>query len=396
VFIPHFPLRVEILRHPELDGLPLALTDPFAALGRRRIADCSPEAAARGIRPGMALREAVAASPEAAILVADPVGYANTFADLLRGLTSVSPGVEPGELGVAYIDLRGLERLYGGVENAAAALLRAVPPALRPRVGLAAGKFMARVAAGRARPGGTWIVPAAYSKAFLAGCPVEVLPVPLEMRRRLERFGLYHLRDLARLPLGKLQAQFGPDGKRAWDLANGIDNAPFRPLGHVERVVERLSLPSPSVQVETLLLGLRQLTERVYARKEVRGRGARQARLQLLLEERRSWERTVTLKGTVSEPERLERALRYRLAGLALEGAVEEIVLELIGLTDIYARQEQLFELDARLRRGQRRAIDEAARQLKQRYGASPLYRVMGIEPWSCIPERRWGLFAWE
>ncbi|MEX2314143.1 MAG: hypothetical protein WD628_00395, partial [Thermomicrobiales bacterium] len=57
VFIPHFPLRVEILRHPELDGLPLALTD-LAGAGRRRIVECSPEAAERGLRVGMPLREA--------------------------------------------------------------------------------------------------------------------------------------------------------------------------------------------------------------------------------------------------------------------------------------------------------------------------------------------------
>jgi DNA polymerase-4/protein ImuB len=119
-------------------------------------------------------------------------------------------------------------------------------------------------------------------------------------------------------------------------------------------------------------------------------------RLQLLLEEHRSWERTVTLKGTIDEPWLLNATLRYRLQGLQLEGAVEEVVLELIGLTDIHARQAQLFDDDTNLRRRQRKEIGEAVRQLKQRYGASPLYHVVGIEPWSRIPERRWGLFACE
>jgi DNA polymerase-4/protein ImuB len=394
VFIPHFPLRVEILRHPELDGLPLALTD-LAGAGRRRIVECSPEAFERGLRVGMPLREAVGTCPQAVILTSDPVAYANAFADLLRALGAVSPAVEAAEAGVAFVDLRGLERLYGGSGNIAASLLRAVPPALRPRIGLAANKFTAHVAATQASPGGVRMIPAAYAKAFLAGSPVDVLPVPLEMRRRLERFGLYHLRDIARLPLGKLQAQFGPDGRRVWELAHGQDSAPIRPLAHAERFVERLSLPSPTVQIETVLMALRQVCERAYTRKEVRGRGARQVRLQLLLEEHRSWERTLTLKGTIDDPWTLNTTLRYRLQGLQLEGAVEEVVLELIGLTDIHARQTQLFdELD--LRRRQRREIGEAVRQLKQRYGNSPLYHVVGIEPWSRIPERRLGLFAWE
>jgi DNA polymerase-4/protein ImuB len=216
------------------------------------------------------------------------------------------------------------------------------------------------------------------------------------MRRRLERFGLYSLRDIARLPLGKLQAQFGPDGRRAWELAGGRDDDPIRPLAHEERVVERLPLPSPTVQIETVLMALNQVCERAYARKEVRGRGARQARLQLLLEERRSWERTVTLKGTIDEASALSGALRHRLDSLRLDGAVEEVALELIGLTDIHARQAQLFDDDSGLRRRQRQEIGEAVRQLKQRYGASPVYRLVGVEPWSRIPERRWGLFAWE
>jgi DNA polymerase-4/protein ImuB len=408
VFIPHFPLRVEILRHPELDGLPLAITDPFASLrtnpagsARRSIADCSPEAAAQGMRVGMPLREAIGACPHAAILTSDPVHYANVFADLLGALGAVSPGIEAGEpcperrewMGVAYVDLRGLERLWGGLDNLTAALLRAVPPALRPRLGLAANKFVARVAAEWARPGGTRIVPAAYSKAFLAGCPVDLLPVPAEMRRRLHQFGLYTLRDIARLPMAKLQAQFGPAGRRAWELAHGHDASRLTPLIPEERVTERLTLPAPSVQSETLLLGVRQLVTRLYTRPELRYRGARRARLQLLLEERRSWERTFMLKGVVGNPDDLFAALRYRLAGLALEGAVEELGLELAGLAPIYARQEELFDTGAHL--GQTKKVREVVRELQSRYGRAPLYRAMRIEPWSRLPERRWGLVRW-
>jgi nucleotidyltransferase/DNA polymerase involved in DNA repair len=394
VFIPHFPLRVEILRHPELDGLPLALTDPASATARRRIIACSPEAAERGIRIGMSLRDAVNACPQAAILTADPVYYAGVFADLLRSLGSVSPGVEAGEPGCAFLDLRGLGRLHGGLENVPTVLLRCVPPTLRPRIGMAANKFTAWVAAHKARPGGSHTVPATYSKVFLARCPVELLPVPVETKRRLERFGLYTLSDVARLPPGKMQAQFGPDGRRIWDLANGCDREPFCPMQHEERIFERLPLPSATVQVEMVLMGVEQLAKRMYARPDVRGRGARQAHLQFLLEGQRSWERVVALKGTVADPESLYTTLRYRLAGLRLEGAVEEITLELSGFTAVYARQEQLFGTS--LRRRQQQRVTEAVKQLKQRYGATPLYRVVPIEPWSRIPERRWGLFGYE
>ena len=85
----------------------------------------------------------------------------------------------------------------------------------------------------------------------------------------------------------------------------------------------------------------------------------------------------MTLKGTIDEASALSGALRHRLDSLRLDGAVEEVVLELIGLTDIHARQAQLFDDDSGLRRRQRQEIGEAIRQLKQRYGASPVYRLV-------------------
>jgi DNA polymerase-4/protein ImuB len=391
VFIPYFPLRVEILRHPELDGLPLALTN----LGQRRlVTSASPEAQVQGIRVGMPLREAVAACPQAAILTADPVSYANAFADLVRALSVVSPGIEPGEPGVAYVDLRGLARLYGGLDGVAAALVAAVPTTYRPRIGLAGNKFVARVAAHWARPGSLRKVPADFSKAFLANCPTALLPIPEETQRRLERFGLYELRDIARLPRAKLQAQFGVVGRRIWELANGQDSEPLRPLSHEERVVARLTLPAPSVQHEMVLEGVRRLVEQLYARPELRQRGARQARLQLLIEGNRSWERTFMLKGVIADPHSLTLALFHRLSRLELEGPVEEVVLELAGLTLIYARQEELFSSGAHVR--QEASVREAVRQLKSRYEVSPVCRALRIEPWSRLPERRWGLLVWE
>ncbi|HQX62198.1 MAG TPA: hypothetical protein PK593_01930, partial [Thermomicrobiales bacterium] len=129
-------------------------------------------------------------------------------------------------------------------------------------------------------------------------------------------------------------------------------------------------------------------------RHAMRGRGARQARIQLLIEGQRSWERVVVFKGAIGDAERLAGLLAGRLAGLTVEGPVEEVALELSGLTTIYARQRQLFESDLRRRRQQ--DIDEVVDELKQRYSLSPLFSLTPVEPWSRIPERRWGLLARE
>ncbi|HET7092534.1 MAG TPA: hypothetical protein VFI22_03625, partial [Thermomicrobiales bacterium] len=59
---------------------------------------------------------------------------------------------------------------------------------------------------------------------------------------------------------------------------------------------------------------------------------------------------------------------------------------------DIAGRQELLPGFYAR----RPRRLAEACRQLKQRFGSSCLYRVIEVEPWSRIPERRQALIAFE
>ena len=69
-------------------------------------------------------------------------------------------------------------------------------------------------------------------------------------------------------------------------------------------------------------------------------------------------------------------------------------MLELAGLTAEADRQASLPGLGPRARRS--RPLVEAARQLSQRYGRSPLYRIVEVEPWSRIPERRHALTRYD
>jgi len=388
LFIPHFPLRVEILRHPELDGAAVGLTDPTAR--RRVIIACSSEAIERGVRVGMSLREVLVVDPTVVILNANPVGYRRTFESLLQRLSRHSPGIEAGELGCIYIDLRGLTRQARGLDALAEALLRAIPPILRPRLGMATTKFTARVAAQHGRAGQVHKVPAAFATAFLAPQSVDLLPVSDAMKLQFHRLGIAQLRDLTRLPLAKVQSRFGAEGRRAWELANGQDREPLVPIPFAERVSERLVLPATTTQLDLILLGLQQLAAHLFRHPAVVGRGIRAARVQLLLEDQQSWERVIAFKGVVSEPLQFITLLTDRLRQVNLSGAVVEIALEAIGLSSEIARQFGFPTL--RSLQSQRLAL--AIRELTQRYGVSPIYRVVEVEPWSRIPERRHALMS--
>ncbi len=396
VRVPHFTLRVALLERPELDGVPLVLGP--AAGGRPIVTDATPEAAARGVRPGMALRETVALCPEAVVVPPDPARDATALGRIVAGLEELSPLVEPDldRPGCCYVNLRGLERRLGPPAEAARRLLATVPPILRPRVGVAPGKFAARVAAGRAAPGDARVVaPAREAVAgFLAGAPIAWLPLPPETLRRLERLGLRTLGDLAALPAPAVQARFGPAGRQAWELASGVvggDDARVRPRPREATVVEELVLPAPAVSLETLLVALTQLGLRAFERPALRGRHVRQARLRATVEGARSWEQVVTLREP-GDQKRVVEALGYRLQTATLPGPAEALTLELWGLIDATGRQESLPGFRSR----RPRQLAEASQQLKQRYGTSGLYRVVEVEPWSRIPERRRALIAYD
>ncbi|MDQ3043896.1 MAG: DNA polymerase Y family protein, partial [Chloroflexota bacterium] len=282
--VPHFALRVALLDRPALDGAPLVLATPHG--GRAVVADVTPEAAERGIRSGMALREVTALCPEAVVLPPNPVREAAVFESLLERLEALSPLVEPDETepGTCYIDLAGLERRLGPLAAAAARLLSALPPALRPRAGVAPGTFTARVAAGRAAPGGVEVVASDQVRAFLAAAPVSFLPLPVETLRRLDRLGLTTLGALAALPGAAVAARFGPAGRQAWDLAQGRDTALVTPRRRELRVVEELTMPAPTASREMLVLGLRQLIVRAFGRPVLRDRAVRGVRVRASLE----------------------------------------------------------------------------------------------------------------
>jgi nucleotidyltransferase/DNA polymerase involved in DNA repair len=389
IVIPHFSLRMSLLDQPELDGLPLVLTSPPNS--RTVVNDCTPEATERGVRPGMLLREVTALCPEAMFIEPNPVREAITFDRILQDLETFSPAIEAEMPGRCYVDLRGLGRHDPSLEAATARLLNLVPSVLRPRAGIAPGKFTAWTAARRAKPGNSLLIAPEEVRTFLSDVPISWLPLEPELVRRIERLGLRTLGELAALPASAIQARFSGVGRHAWNLANGFDDATVRPRMRPEAIFEGLTLPAPSTSREMLLIGLKQLVLRAFSRSELRHRHVRQARLQVIIEDNRSWEREISFREPVG-CQRVIEILNHRLQSLELPGAAERLVLGLIGLVTEIARQELLPILKPR----RTSSIAQATRQLKQRYGASPLYYVVEVEPWSRIPERRHALMTYD
>src|ERR671916_698634 len=124
VLIPGFELRAALRSRPALALRPAALAP---AEGEEPLVGAVTAAAeAKGVKPGMRMGEALASCPELVLVDADPAAAEQAWEEIVRRLEDCGFSVESADLGCAYFETRGVERLYGGVEAALKRALAAV------------------------------------------------------------------------------------------------------------------------------------------------------------------------------------------------------------------------------------------------------------------------------
>jgi nucleotidyltransferase/DNA polymerase involved in DNA repair len=392
VWIPLFPLRCEEARQGELARYPIALIAPDTT---RKLWQVSALGRHTGVKPGMTVSQAIGLCPTLRLLEPDPVHYDEQFAKLLAELTEVSPVVEPAELGLAYVGCDGLEGIYGGVEK----ILDAIACGVRrvARLGWGVGKFIAWVAASRAKRSEAIVVSRGEEQKFLASQPIAVLPLDPDTHRRLRQLGIRTLGELAALPESALAAQFGSIGRRLWLLAAGRITEPV--VGRVtpEPIVAALTFFTPIGERELLVHALEQLIARALKHPRRIGWRVHGLRLRADLESSGSWLAAMLLKDPTADAERIAAPLKIRLEQSPPTGGVERLVLEFTAFAPGTA-ELQLFARDAQAaaRAGQQRALQNAAREIRMRVKRSVLYHIIEVQPWSRLPERRYALIDYE
>src|SRR6266496_1525532 len=420
VWIPLFPLRCEEARHEGLAAYPTALLAPDTT---RKLWQVSSLARHVGVKPGMTVSQAIGLCPTLRLIEPDPIHYDERFAHLLSALSEVSPVVEPGELGLAYVGADGLEGIYGSPLTIIEAIRQSVRPSDRStvRLGWGVGKFTAWVAASRAKPSEAIVVPAGAEQKFLAPQPIAVLPLDSDTHRRLHQLGVRTLGALSALPEAAVTAQFGDVGRRLWRLAAGHVAEPVEGRVSPEPIVAALTFFTPVGERELLVHSVEQLIARALKHPRRIGWRVHAVRLRADLESgqmdsdagrgaaccaptnefhattNRSWLVNVLLKDPTADAGRIGAPLKTRLEQSPPTGAVERLILEFTafapGTTEL-----QLFARDAQAaaRAGQQRALQHAAREVRMRVQRACLYHVIEVQPWSRLPERRYALIDYE
>ena len=400
VLITHLRAKAEMRRQTDLKESSTLVVDGGGATGKRPlVVDYFPGAS--GVKAGMTLEQAVsrlgprqvskqlesaaASHADTIVLNADEPYYRRFFGQILTSLQGISDRVEGAELGTAYVRLDGLEALFGGEDRLVAALLDAVPADLNPRIGVADAKFPAFVAARTRAPGASHAPDDV--RAFLAPYSIDLLPVSVDVKIKLHRFGLHTMGDVAAMKKHLIVAQFGPDGSRLWALCNGIDDRHVVPLAFEESIVEHTSLPFNSSSIDLLFVAVDTLVRRGYACPELEGRFVGVAALQCNAHGGPLWATSIAFKQPVGRWERAAALVRNRLELEPPQIPIEDVTLTLSGFSGGSGVQMGFFQ-DVKETAGQR--LIELERRLQVRMnGKHVLHRIAEVAPWHPAPEMR-------
>jgi nucleotidyltransferase/DNA polymerase involved in DNA repair len=265
--VPGFYAAVARADDPSLAARPVVVGgDPRK---RGRVQAATADALAQGVTLEMTVIEALRQCPAARAVRTDMARYREVSRRLFAVLREVEPQLEGFGLAACYADVSSRADL----EAHAHRLLDAVGASLDLplRVGIGAGKFLARVAAEEV-PGerGVVRVPPGGEAAFLALLPASRLDgVGRKTAAALAAMGGHTIGDVVRLGRERLQTEFGPHGLRIHACATSTDTEPVRGAAHPKSLSRESTLRVEPIDVAVFgeqLAGLAQQLEEELAR----------------------------------------------------------------------------------------------------------------------------------
>jgi DNA polymerase-4 len=234
VDLDQFIAAVEVLRRPELRGLPVVVGGDGDPAKRGVVSTASYEARASGVHSGLPLRTAARRCPEAVFLPVDKEAYEAVSAEVmatLRGFDAVVEvlGWDEAFLAVDTDDPEGVARQIAGRVRAATHL--------DCSVGIGYNKLQAKLATGFGKPAGVFRITGETWFEVLGDRPTDALwGIGSKTAKRLAGLGIGTVRELAVADPDALAGHFGPTtGPWLVLLARGRDISPVTDTPYLPR-----------------------------------------------------------------------------------------------------------------------------------------------------------------
>jgi DNA polymerase-4 len=259
-----FYASVEQRDDPQLRGKPVIV----AWQGKRSVVcAASYEARRFGVRSAMPAIRAERLCPGAIFIPPDfprYVAVSRLAREIFKRHTDL---VEPLSLDEAYLDVSENKTGLPTATRVAQTIREQIREELNltASAGVAANKFLAKLASDWRKPDGLFVIKPEDVDDFLLPLPVGRLPgVGKVTEDRLRKFDILNVADLRKLDLPTLESHFGRYGVRLHELARGIDNSEVIPNRRTQSVSaeDTFEHDLPLNETETMI---RRLAEKAWA-----------------------------------------------------------------------------------------------------------------------------------
>jgi len=264
VDLDQFLAAVEVLRHPELAGLPLIIGGRGDPTERAVVSTASYEAREFGVRSGMPLKTAVRKCPQAVLLPVDAPVYlaaSEQVMDTLRGLDGTVVEVLGWDEAFVGVDIDDPQAFADHIRAEVLAATR-----LHCSVGIGDTKVRAKIATDLGKPQGSYRLTRENWFAVMGERPTDAIwGIGPRIRDRLAGLGVATVHELATVDEDRLIAEFGPTmGPHFGRLGRGVssavvDDTPYVARAHGREVTYQQNLTDP----DEIALALRALADQV-------------------------------------------------------------------------------------------------------------------------------------
>jgi DNA polymerase-4 len=248
------------------------------------VSAASYEARRFGVHSAMPIGRAARLCPGGVFLPVDMDKYARASRRIMAVLAEFTPLLEPLSIDEAFLDVTASRALLGDGPTAARRIKSRIRDAveLTASVGVAANKFVAKVASDLDKPDGLVVVAPGGEAAFLAPLPIARLwGVGTVTAIDLESIGVRTIGQLAAIPDPHLRARFGDSGGTLKALALGRDERAVEPFAPPKSMGAEETFERDHRDVERLRATLRGQAERVARELRAEGYAGRSVTLKL-------------------------------------------------------------------------------------------------------------------
>lgn len=374
-----FYASVEERDRPELQGKPVIVGG--TPQGRGVVAAANYAVRKFGVHSAMPTSTALRLCPQAIVIRPRLDYYAEVSEQIREILYRYSPRIEPLSLDEAFVDVTGCEALFGPAAEIGRQIKREIRDRVRlvASVGVAPNMFLAKIASDFQKPDGFVVIDPAAVQEFLDPLPVKRLwGVGDVLNQSLEQFGLRTIRDVRETPLTILRERWGQRGEHLWNLAHGIDERRVVPDREAKSISHETTFAVDMEDRAALRAWVLDLSEQVGWRLRRNGLRGKTVQLKVRFADFQTVTRSRTLPAVThsnreiwrTAQELLETCLansrqRIRLLGVGVSGLAGERLV-----------QPSLFGDEERERQTQ---LDQAADQIRERFGSGALHRGSGL-----------------